>query len=71
MNVDFDTLFPDGISDETAAAIRDLLNEILFAWESTYLVHLQRHHRARQRKLYDPEEPWRSPPKPPGKPKSR
>ena len=70
MNIDFDTLFPDGISDDTAEAIRDLLNEFLFAWEATYFVHLQRHH-ARQLELHDPNAPWRSPPKAPGKPKSR
>jgi hypothetical protein len=70
MNIDFDTLFPDGISDETAAAIRALLNEFLFAWEATYFVHLLRHH-GRQLELYDPNAPWRSPPTTPGKPKSR
>jgi len=70
MNINFDTVFPDGISDDTAEAIRDLLNELLFAWEGTYFAHLRRHH-ARQLDLFDPEAPWRSPPKTPGKPKSR
>jgi hypothetical protein len=69
MNIDFDTLFPDGIADETAAAIRDLLEEFLFAWEGTYFVHLQRHH-ANHLELFDPEAPWRAPPKVPGKPPS-
>jgi len=70
MNIDFDTLFPDGITDETAAAIGDLLNEFLFAWEGTYFAQLRRHH-ARQLDLFDPVAPWRSPPKPPAKPTSR
>jgi len=70
MNIGFDTLFPDGITDEAAAAIRALLNEFLFAREGSYFAQLRRHH-ARQLDLVDPEAPWRSPPKPPGKPKSR
>ena len=70
MNIDFNVLFPDGISDETAAAVGDLLNELSLAWEATYFIHLQRHY-ARQRNLYDPEAPWRPPPTAPKKPKSR
>ena len=70
MNIDFDALFPDGISDETAAAVGDLLNELSLAWEATYFTLLQRY-QARQRKLYDPEAPWRPPPTAPKKPKSR
>ena len=70
MKPSIEPLFPDGISDETAAAIGDLLNEFLFAWEATYFAHLRRHH-PRQLDLFDPEAPWRSPPKNPGKPKSR
>lgn len=70
MNIDFDALFPDGITDETAAAIGDLLNEFLFAWEGTYFAQL-RHHHARQLDLFNPEAPWRSPPKATRKPPSR
>jgi hypothetical protein len=69
MNIDFDTLFPDGITDETAAAIGDLLHEFLFAWEGTYFAQLRRHP-TRQLDLFDPEAPWRSPPKNPSQPKS-
>jgi len=70
MNIDFDALFPAGISDETAAAVGDLLNELSLAWEATYFTHLQRH-QARQPKLHDPEAPWRPPPTGPKKPESR
>jgi hypothetical protein len=57
MTIDFHALFPDGISDQTAAAVRDLLQELQLAWEATYFAHLQRHHQA-QLDLYDPHAPW-------------
>ena len=70
MNIDFNVLFPEGISDETAAAVGDLLNELSLAWEATYFTHLQRH-QTRQLSLYDPDAPWRPPPTRPEKPEPR
>lgn len=54
-------LFPDGISDETASVLSEFLYELAAAWENRYLTQLRRYH-SRQRNLYDPEHPWRSPP---------
>ena len=56
--------FPEGLSDEAAAALCDFLVQLATACESHYLVQLRRHH-DRQRNLYDPEDPWRFPPNAP------
>jgi hypothetical protein len=55
------SLFPDGLSDESAAAISEFLHQLAAACEARYLVQLRRH-RSRQMNLYDPEAPWRIPP---------
>lgn len=54
-------LFPDAITDETAAALCDFLYDLAAACESRYLDKLRRHRRSLQRDLFDPEQPWRSP----------
>jgi len=53
-------LFPDGLSDESAAALSEFLHQLAAACESRYFVQLCRYHQ-RQMNLYDPEEPWRTP----------
>lgn len=58
MNLDFDALFPDGITDDTARAIADLLQELCFLWEGRYYGHLTRLAQQRQADLFDPEQPW-------------
>lgn len=55
------SLFPDGLSDESAAAISEFLHQLAPACEARYLVPLRRH-RSRQMNLYNPEAPWRIPP---------
>lgn len=62
MNSDLDALFPADISDETAAVLADLLHALALAWENRYLTHIRRY-RSGQLNLYDPEQPWRSPPR--------
>ena len=57
-------LFPDGLSDESAAVLSEFLNQLAVACESRYFVQLRRYHQ-RQMNLYDPEAPWRPPPLPP------
>ena len=57
-------LFPDGLSDESAAVLSEFLNQLAVACESRYFVQLRRYHQ-RQMNLYDPEAPWRTPPPPP------
>ena len=55
------SLFPDSLSDESAATISEFLHQLAAACEERYLVQLRRH-RSRQMNLYDPEAPWRIPP---------
>ena len=57
----FDPVFPDGLSDKTASALSEFLNQLAAACENRYFVQLRRYHR-QQMKLYDPDAPWRSPP---------
>ena len=59
MNTDPDDFFPNGISDESAALLSEILYDLASACESRYLVQLQRHHRAHQDDLFDPDQPWR------------
>jgi hypothetical protein len=49
-------LFPDGLSDESAAVLSEFLNQLAVACESRYFVQLRRYHQ-RQMNLYDPEAP--------------
>jgi|APFre7841882724_1041349.scaffolds.fasta_scaffold80434_1 hypothetical protein len=58
MNLDFDALFPDGLSDETANAIAELLQELCFVWEGRYYGQLARLAQQRQADLFDPDPPW-------------
>ena len=53
--------FPNGLSDESAAALSEFLHQLAAACETRYLVQLRRYH-SRQMNLYDPEAPWRIPP---------
>jgi hypothetical protein len=62
MNLDFDALFPDGITDDTARAIADLLQELCFIWEGRYYGQLARLAQQRQADRFAPD--------PPGLPKS-
>ncbi|MDS4014669.1 MAG: hypothetical protein RKP46_09970 [Candidatus Accumulibacter sp.] len=61
------SVFPDRLSDEAAAALCDFLFQLATACETRYLGQLRRQH-DRQRNLYDPEDLWRFPP---GDPRSR
>jgi hypothetical protein len=53
-------LFPDGLSDESAAVLSEFLNQLAVACESRYFVQLRRYHQ-RQMNLYDPEAPLADP----------
>ena len=59
-----DPLFPDGLSDESVAALSEFLHQLAAACESRYFVQLRRYHQ-QQMNLYDPEAPWRTPPSEP------
>jgi hypothetical protein len=62
MNLDIETLFPDGLTDETVSAISEVLNEIAQQWESSYFHRIRRYHSQHQADLFEPEQYWRSKP---------
>ena len=59
MNLDTDAqnLFPEGLSDEAAAALSAFLHELSAACESRYFTQLRRYYE-RHRALCDPDRPW-------------
>jgi len=59
MNLDLDTLFPEGLSDETVYAIAEVLNELANQWESRYFQRIRRFQAKQQLDLFNAEEPWR------------
>lgn len=71
MNIDLDVLFPDGISDETAVVVADVLADLLMWREAHYLAQIRRR-TCNPCAVSDPEEEAPSPPcAAPGKPLSR
>lgn len=56
-------IFPDVMSDETAATLCRLLRYLSRECERRYATQLRRHNAA-QRNLYDPEQPWQYPHEP-------
>lgn len=59
MIIDLDTLFPEGLSDETVSAVAELLNDIAQQWESRYFQRIRGYQTRQQADLFDPEQPWR------------
>ena len=58
MTQDIHSLFPDDLSDETAAALSDFLYALAFACESRYLCKLLRFS-DRRSEPRDPDQPWK------------
>jgi hypothetical protein len=65
MNRDPASLFPDDLSDATAAALCDFLHELTAAADSRYLAQLLRYQREQEPPPPDPAQPWRSRPRDP------
>jgi hypothetical protein len=59
MIIDLDTLFPEGLSDDTVTAVAELLNDLAMQWESRYFHRIRTHHARQQTDLFDPDQPWR------------
>jgi hypothetical protein len=62
MNLDIETLFPDGLTDETISAISEVLNEIAQQWESRHFDRIRRYQSQHQLDLFEPEQYWRNKP---------
>jgi hypothetical protein len=58
IDIDSETLFPDGLSDEAISAINDVLAEIAMQWESQHYDQLKRFREQQQIDLCDPLKPW-------------
>ena len=58
MKLKLETRLPEELSDETAFALCELLNELAQAFESRYYHQLIRYQSAKQADLYDPDQPW-------------
>jgi len=58
MIIDLDTLFPEGLSDETVSAVAELLNDIAQQWESCYFHRIRSYQARQQADLFDPIQPW-------------
>lgn len=58
IDIDSETLFPDGLSDEAISAINDVLAEIAMQWESQHYHQLKRFRKQQQIDLCDPLKPW-------------
>lgn len=59
MILNLDSLFPEGLSDETVTAVADLLNELANHWESHYFQRIRAYQARAQSDLFDPMVPWR------------
>jgi len=61
MTPDIEPIFPDQISDRTAAILSDILYALAADCESRYISQLRRYY-ARNHDVYDPDHPWISRP---------
>lgn len=57
MTPDIEPLFPDQISDKTAAVLSELLHSLAGECDARYASQLRRYY-ASKRLVYDPERPW-------------
>ena len=58
IDIDIETLLPEGLSDEAVSAINDVLVEIAMQWESKHYHQLKRFHELQQIDFCDPLKPW-------------
>ena len=58
IEIDTETLFPDGLSDEAINAINAVLLEIAIQWKNKHYHQLNRYYKGQQIDLFDPREPW-------------
>ncbi len=57
MKPDLDPLFPNSISDKTAALLSEFLNSLAAQCDARYFVQLHRYY-ARKQTVFDPDHPW-------------
>ncbi len=58
IDIDIETRFPEGLSDEAISAINDVLHGIAMQWQSKHYHQLKRFHDQQQIDFCDPLKPW-------------
>jgi hypothetical protein len=58
IDIDIETLFPEGLTNEAISAINDVLHEIAMQWESKHYHQLKQFHDQQQIDFCDPLKPW-------------
>jgi hypothetical protein len=48
LNIDMESLFPEGLSDETVSAIADVLMELALQWESKNYTQIARYRKQQE-----------------------
>ncbi len=48
LNIDMESLFPEGLSDETVSAIADVLMELALQWESKNYTQISRYRKQQE-----------------------
>ncbi len=57
MKSELQPVFPDKISDKTAALLSEFLNSLAVECDARYFVQLRRYY-ARKQTVFDPDHPW-------------
>lgn len=58
MNIDFEDLFAEGLTDETARAISELLHQVADHFDRTFIDQIMRANRKSFMMGVNPERPW-------------
>lgn len=58
IDIDIETLFPEGLSDEAISAVSDVLYEIAMQWENRHYHQLKRYRKQQEIEFMDPLKPW-------------
>ena len=58
IDIDIETLFTEGLSDEAISAVSDVLYEIAMQWENKHYHQLKRYEKQQEIEFCDPLNPW-------------
>ena len=58
MSIDFEDLFPEGLTDETARAISELLHQVADHFDRTFIDQIMRANRKSFMMGVNPKRPW-------------
>ncbi|MFM8552269.1 MAG: hypothetical protein ACKOCD_08185 [Nitrospiraceae bacterium] len=58
MNIDYDDIFPEGLTDESARAISELLHRVTDHFDRAFIDQIMRANRRSFMREVNPERPW-------------